>query len=65
MLKKLALSIVQLLDDLTKLPEKMEIEEQRRERTDRREGRMVTRTWGAGCEGRRLVHKTIERFHVR
>ena len=44
----------------------MEQEELRVERREGREGREVPhRTWGPGDDGRRLVQKAVERFHVR
>jgi hypothetical protein len=40
--------------------------EQEELRVERREGREVPhRTWGPGDDGRRLVEKAVERFHVR
>ena len=44
----------------------MEQEELRVERREGREDREGPhRTWGPGDEGRRLVQKAVERFHVR
>lgn len=55
----------QLLHDLQVLPDKMAREEARQERIDLRDGRLVVNTWGPDREGRRLVERAIERFHVR
>jgi len=55
----------QLLHDLQELPDKMAREEERQQRVDRREGRVVVRSWGPGGEGSRLVAMAITRFHVR
>lgn len=55
----------QLLADLKALPEKMAREEERRQRQDRRDGRVVIRSWGPDGEGRRLVAKAVSRFQVR
>ena len=55
----------QLLADLQALPGKMAREEERRQRQDRRDGRVVTRSWGPGGEGSRLVDRALSRFHAR
>ena len=52
----------QLLADLKALPEKMAREEERRQRQDRRDGRVVIRSWGPDGEGRRLVDEAVSRF---
>ena len=40
-------------------------EEERQQRQDRRDGRVVTRSWGPDGEGRRLIVTALSRFHVR